>query len=174
MAVAFDTNAIKFSSGPFKMRPGLVPLCVALAMGYVYVAIWFTVACFVFSENLIWSILIMCSSLGFAVFLSIMTFCLYRDSQRRYELEVNGSELVLNVFDKVTGKDGKLMILLDDVSFAEYYPYPDTASLIFHTPYKNMEVPLWPLGERGQDVLDYLTGRGIKIVNVQSDERFPG
>ncbi len=33
--------------------------------------------------------------------------------------------------------------------------------------------PLWPLGEHAQDVIDYLSGRGIRIVNVQSDDRIP-
>jgi hypothetical protein len=36
-----------------------------------------------------------------------------------------------------------------------------------------MEVPLWPLGEQVKDVIDFLDGRGLRIVNVQSDDAIP-
>ncbi len=65
------------------------------------------------------------------------------------------------------------MVLLDDVSYGEYYPYGDSACVILHAPYCQMEVPLWPFGERGRDVIDFLTGRGIRVVDVQSDEQIP-
>ncbi len=65
------------------------------------------------------------------------------------------------------------MVLLDDVKFAEYYPYCDDSSVIFHAPYTDMEVPLWPMGLHAQDILDFLKGRGVHVINVQSDEKFP-
>ncbi len=65
------------------------------------------------------------------------------------------------------------MVLIDDVKYAEYYPYCDSSSMILHTSYAQMEVPLWPLGSRGTDVLDYLIGRGVRVVNVQSDDPIP-
>jgi hypothetical protein len=65
------------------------------------------------------------------------------------------------------------MVLLDDVSYVEYYPYSDSACIIMHACHYEMEVPLWPLGEHGQDVIDFLAGRGIRIVNVQTDDKVP-
>ena len=66
------------------------------------------------------------------------------------------------------------MVLLQDVLYAEYYPYPDSASIILHTAYSHVEVPLWPMGERGVDVVDYIAGCGIRVMNVQFDDKVPG
>ncbi len=65
------------------------------------------------------------------------------------------------------------MLLIDDIKIGEYYPYSDSASIILYTSYTEMEIPLWPLNHNGQDVIDYLTGRGVKIVNVQFDDKLP-
>ena len=63
------------------------------------------------------------------------------------------------------------MLLLEDVSYSEWYP--DTSTLLIHAPYKTIELPLWSLGPRGTDVLDFLQGRGIKICNVLLDDTIP-
>jgi hypothetical protein len=79
----------------------------------------------------------------------------------------------LVVTDRKAKKKGTQMLLLADVIYAEYYPYNDSASIIFHTNYARMEVPLWPMGERAQDVVDFLDGRGVRVINVQSDDSMP-
>jgi hypothetical protein len=45
--------------------------------------------------------------------------------------------------------------------------------IILHAPYVDMEVPLWPLSGQGADVVDFLNGRGVNVVNVQSDDKIP-
>jgi hypothetical protein len=106
-----------------------------------------------------------------------MGYIAYRllvDSKRQYVLELNASEAVLTVLDNLHRQKSTQMVLLDDVKYAEYYPYPDSASVILHAPYTMMEIPLWPLGQQSQDVMDFLAGRGIAIVNAQFDDRIPG
>jgi hypothetical protein len=88
-------------------------------------------------------------------------------------LELTDSEANLIVIDRLRKKRGVQMVLLDDITYAEYYPYRDSASIIFHTPYTDMDVPLWPMANQGRDVVDYLDGRGVKIINVQSDDPIP-
>jgi hypothetical protein len=64
-------------------------------------------------------------------------------------------------------------VLLADIIYAEYYPYLDSASIIFHTSNSDFEMPLWPMGKHAQDAIDFLTGTGVKVVDVQSDEVIP-
>jgi len=93
--------------------------------------------------------------------------------KREYVLELTESEVVLVIIDRYAKKKTTQMLLLDDVIYAEYYPYPDSSTIIYHTEYALMEVPLWPMGDRGQDVVDFTEGRGVRVINVQSDESIP-
>jgi hypothetical protein len=102
-----------------------------------------------------------------------MTYQVFCDAFKIYTFELTDAEAVLQVFDRLRRKKRVQMVLLDDIKFAEYYPYLDDSSVIFHAPYADMEVPLWPMGLHAQDILDFLKGRGVHVINVQSDEKFP-
>jgi hypothetical protein len=109
----------------------------------------------------------------FAAFLGSLTYSMFRDACRRYIFEITDTDAVLTVEDKLKRSRSIEMVVLDDIKYAEYYPYTDSACIIFHTPYLQMEVPLWPMGAHGQDVVDFLGGRGVKVVNVQTDDKIP-
>jgi hypothetical protein len=181
---ALSTAHITLTSNPHKKRVGLIPLCTGLALGWAFVLLWMIIAIvavwesayqasYEIHETFIWSMLVLGTSSTFAVCLGLMTFGLLRDCNRDYVLELTESEVVLVVIDKLRKRRGTQMVLLDDVSYAEYYPYPDSASIILHTAYADMEVPLWPMSNQGRDVVDYLDGRGVRVVNVQSDDQIP-
>jgi hypothetical protein len=170
---ALSATHITLTSNPHKKRVGLIPLCTGIALGWAFVLVWMTVAIIASQQNLIWAALVFLTSITFGFCLALMSFSLLRDSYRDYVLELTDSEVVLVVIDRLRKQRGVKMILLDDVSYAEYYPYPDSASIIFHTAYTDMEVPLWPMSNQGRDVVDYLDGRGVKVINVQSDDQIP-
>ncbi len=128
---------------------------------------------YAFSHNNYWAIVLGGSTVAFAAFLAYMSYMLVRDAFREYVFELTESEAVLFVNDRLHKKRSTCMVLLEDVRYAEYYPYSDSACVILHAPYCEMEVPLWPLGEHGQDAIDFLSGRGVRVINVQSDERMP-
>jgi len=148
---------------------------VAIVVGFMFMALWLSVAVFTIMYNVYWSVVIAGAAIAFATFLGLMANTLIRDGSRRYVLELTDTEAVLNVVEGKGNKRRKCtqMVLLDDIRFAEYYPYRDSTSLILHTNYANMEVPLWPMGDHAQDVLDFLEGRGVAVVNVQSDDPIP-
>ena len=168
------THGITLTSLPHKRRVGLLPLCTAIGVGWAFVIMWLTVAVIALWEWPAWGILIGLSSITFGALLTLFGIGLIRDSRREYRLEITESEVVLVVTDRTAKKRGTQMLLLDDVTYAEYYPYHDSSSIIFHTAYMQMEVPLWPMGDRGQDVVDFLDGRGVRVINVQSDDLMPG
>lgn len=150
-----------------------MPLIIAISFGWLFVFIWGAVSIYAFSYNNYWAAVLGGSTVAFGTFLAYMTFTLVRDAFQEYVFELTDTEAVLFVHDKLRKKRSTVMILLDDVRYAEYYPYSDSSCVILHAPYYEMEVPLWPLGEHGQDVIDYLSGRGIRVVNVQTDDRIP-
>ncbi len=113
------------------------------------------------------------AGLVFACLLGFLTYNLIREAYCDYTLEINGQEAIFSKMDNWKKKRTDQLILLTDIKYVEYYPYQDSASIIFHTPYIDMDVPLWPMGSHGQDILDFLEGAGVKIINVQSDESIP-
>jgi hypothetical protein len=171
--VALLSPAIRLESDPRIKRVGSGVMWVAIVIGFMFMGLWLCVAAFTIEYNLYWSLVIAGASIAFSFFLGMMANTLIRDSKRSYVLELTDSEAVLTVLDRGSKRISTQMVLLDDVTFAEYYPYRDCSSIILHTNYANMEVPLWPLAGHAQDVLDFLDGRGVNVVNVQSDTPFP-
>jgi len=171
--VALLKPAIRLESDPRVRRVGSNVMWVAIVIGFMFMGLWLTVAACTLEYNVYWSVVIAGASIAFSCFLYMMAQTLLRDAKRLYVLELTDSEAVLTVVDSASKRKATQMVLLDDVTFAEYYPYRDCSSLILHTTYANMEVPLWPLAGHAQDVLDFLDGRGVMVVNVQSDTPFP-
>jgi len=173
MAAVVNSVEMRLVSGSSWRRVGLIPMLVAVGLGFVFVVMWLAVAAFVFAYNPLWSLLLTASTTVFAVYLALVGQRLLSDGRRQYILELNDSEAVLVVLDRRKGCRSTQMVLLDDVRYAEYYPFQDSASIILHAPYTDMEIPLWPMGSHGQDVVDFLDGRGVRVVNVQGDDPIP-
>lgn len=172
-----DSSGLTIVSGSYKNRPGLYVILVALFIGFVFSALWLILSLFLILDghtaNIVWGAMTGLCTILYCCYMGYVVYRLIADSQRRYVLELNQSEAVLTVLDKLHCKKTTKMVLLDDVKFAEYYPYQDSSSVILHAPYTVMEIPLWPLGSHSQDVLDFLAGRGIPIVNAQFDDKIP-
>lgn len=172
------SGGLKVESGPYKSRPGLYPMLVALIIGFGFSLLWLTVSIYLILDghtpDLIWGSMTGLCTVLYCFYMGYVAYRLLVDSRRQYVLELNASEAVLTVLDNLHRKKSTQMVLLDDVKYAEYYPYPDSASVILHAPYTMMEIPLWPLGKQSQDVMDFLSGRGIAVVNAQFDDRIPG
>jgi hypothetical protein len=167
------SHLIKLVSHPYQRRTGLVPMAIAIVLGWIFVGLWFWVSILALPYNPLWSALVAASTVAFSIFLGAITASIVRDANRDYQLELNETEVVLIVVDRLRRKKSTQMVLLDDIKYAEYYPYSDSASVILHASYVAMEVPLWPLGSRALDVIDFLSGRGIRIMNVQFDDTVP-
>lgn len=167
------TNELRLVSGPSSSRVGFFPLCVALGLGFTFVCVWLGVAVVAASQNLYWAIVIVAAALAFALYLGYAAFGMIKESFKDYVVELNTSEIVLKVEDRLSHKQSTQMVLLSDVLYVEYYPYRDSASVILHTSYNHIEVPLWPLAGHGDDVISYLEGRGVKVFNVQLDDELP-
>jgi hypothetical protein len=170
-----ETGGLTIASGSCKTRPGLYPILLALLIGFAFSAVWLTVSSFLIIDgrttNVVWGILTGACTVLYCCYMAYIAYRLIGDSQREYVLELTHCEAVLTVMDKLRRKKSTHMVLLDDVKYAEFYPYPDSASVILYAPYTVMEIPLWPLGVQAQDVVDFLWGRGIPVVNAQFDGR---
>ncbi len=173
MTAVVERVGLKLVSNPYSNRTGLIPLAVAVALGWIFIFLWFSVALVAMSHNFLAGVMLLCSLSAFATFLGFLTYTMVRDAYRDYIFEITETDAVLILVDRLRHSRSTQMVLLDDIKYAEYYPYRDSASIIFHAPYIQMEVPLWPMGGRAQDVVDFLDGRGVRVVNVQSDEAMP-
>jgi hypothetical protein len=164
---------MRLVSKPFTRRTGLIPLMVALGAGWIFVLVWSLVLTVIARHNFYWTVGLSISTFAFACFLASMTYSLVNESTKEYVFELNDTEAVLSTHDKMRKTDRTQMVLLDDVTYVEYYPYCDSSCIILHAPYCEFEVPLYPLGPGGKDVVDFLIGRGLKVMNVQLDDRVP-
>lgn len=174
---ATATSGVKLLSKPYKSRAGLFPMTIALGVGYFFSFLWLITAGWMITQTStelrIWGIMTAACTVAYCGFLTLATYKLVGDGKREYTVELTDSEVVLNVIDHMRRKRGVNMVLLNDVRYAEYYPFPDSASVILHTSYASMEVPLWPFGSQAQDVIDFLEGTGVRVCNVCSDDPFP-
>lgn len=173
MVTAKPQIAIKLVSKPYSKRTALGPLMVGVAVGWIFAGLWAVTGICALWHNIYWGLMLIASTSGFSLFLGLMTYSMVRDANRSFVFELTDSDAVLYVYDRLKKRKSTQMVLLDDVKYVEYYPYSDSASMILHTPYAQMEVPLWPLGEQVKDVIDFLDGRGVKIFNVQFDDVIP-
>lgn len=155
------------------MRVGLMPMIVGVSAGWIFCCLWLAVGAMAIVYNVLWGLILICSTIAFSSYLGFMSYTLVRDSFRQFTFELTDTEAVLSVVDGLTKRRSTQMVLLDDVKYIEYYPYRDSSAMILHAPYAEMEVPLWPLGEQALDAVDFLKGRGIQIVNVQLDDAIP-
>lgn len=152
-------------------------MLVALGIGFAFSVVWLVVAvCLISGRELqyvLYGAIVALATAAYCTYMGYVAYRLLADSKRQYVLELTQCEAVLTVIDNLHKKKSTQMVLLDDVKYAEYYPYPDSSAVILHAPYTVMEVPLWPLGNQSQDVMDFLAGRGIPIVNSQFDDELP-
>lgn len=177
MVQIVDSSGLTIASGPFKKRQGLYPMLVALVIGFGFSLLWLTVSLFLILDGhtpmVVWGAMTGLCTIIYCCYMGYEAYRMLTDSNKQYILEITQSEVVLTILDKFHRKKSTQMVLLDDVKYAEYYPYQDSSSVILHAPYTVMEIPLWPLGRQSQDVMDFLSGRGIPVVNAQFDDRIP-
>jgi len=148
-------------------------MIIALGFYWVFAIVWLIAALWIFQYNWLWSLVLLAATVCFGGFLSLMTHKTVADGYKDYVLEINEQEAVLMVSDRLGNCQSTQMVLLDDVKYAEYYPYSDSSLIILHAPYVDMEVPLWPMAAHAQDVIDYLQGRNVNVVNVLSQDKIP-
>jgi hypothetical protein len=173
MSTAINPVGMKLTSNPAAKRALAATLAVGVGLGWVFMTIWLIVAWVAFTNNLIWGCVLFAAVAAFAIVLSTLTYTSVHRICRDYVFELTVNDAVLIVIDRLSKRQSTEMVVMDDIKFAEYYPYPDSACIILHTSYAKMEVPLWPMIHGGGDVLDFLKGRGIRVVNVESDELIP-
>ncbi len=177
MVATVNDVRLRLLSKPYRTRSGLTPMIIALSVGFVFSCVWFGFAVWMIlqsgSDFIAWGVLIILSTLAYCAYLVLAAYKIYADSKRQYCLELTDTEAVLAVTDTLRKKQSTQMVLLCDVKYGEYYPFADSSCIILHAPYTHMEIPLWPLGAQAQDALDFLEGRGVHIINVQTDEKIP-
>ncbi len=173
MITSGHKTSIRLVSGSCWQRIGLRPLIFYLLLAGLVTVLWYGLSLWLVPYNPIWALATGSLATLFTLYLGWVICRLVRDAYKDYTLELNGTEIVLKSFDRLKKQTTVEMVLLDDVTYAEYYPYQDSGCIILHAPYVNLEVPLWPMGTRGQDVVDFLKGSGVTVVNVLSDEKIP-
>jgi hypothetical protein len=173
MAAAVGSVRIKLHSQPYVKRVGLWPMLIVVAFAWGFDLMWLFVACWTFQFNAYWAVTLLGATVAFGSCLSFMSWKMFTDAYREFDLELTDEEVVLSVIDRFRKKKAVQMVLLDDVKYAEYYSFQDSASIILHADYADMEVPLWPMGTTGRDVVDFLNGRGVTVVDVQFDDKVP-
>lgn len=149
------------------------PVFWGIAYGYLMSLTIILTAIFTFKYNFYLPLALLITGIAFSLFLTFYIYRTIKEASCDYILEITGQDAIFTKIDSRNKKRTDQLLLLSDIKYVEYYPYQDSASIIFHTPYIDMDVPLWTMGEHVQDVLDFLKGAGIKIINVESDEAIP-
>ena len=152
---------------------GMAPMLLGICFGWIMVAAAILISCLAFAHIQYFALSFILPAFIFALFLIANTYNLIRQSNCDYVFEITNHDAAFCKIDRLQRKKTMELVLLSDIKYAEYYPYLDSASIIFHTAYADTEVPLWPMGKHAQDAVDFLVGAGVKVIDVQSDEAIP-
>jgi hypothetical protein len=151
----------------------MMPMILGIGLGWLMVAGGLFAASLAFAHNQYFACGLAAPSFIFALYLIFNTYNLIRQSNCDYIIEISDHDAAFSKIDHWQKKKTNQSILLADIKYAEYYPYLDSASIILHTSSSDIEMPLWPMGKHARDAVDFLTGMGVKVVDVQSDEAIP-
>jgi len=151
----------------------VIPMLWGTGIGYIMVGTAFFGSYLVLQHNSYLALSLFIPALAFAILLGVVAYRLIADILCDYTLEISAEDVVFSKYDRLRKKQTNQLALLSDIKYVEYYPYQDSASIIFHTNDLDIDVPLWPLGGHVQDVVDFLTGAGVRVIDVQSDESIP-
>ena len=173
MAIVANPTKLYLCSKPFKQRSGKLTMTIFLGVSWAFAFVWLAASVWLMTYNILWGLTICVSTTLFCFYLYLMSKGLIEDARLDYVLELTDSEIIYTVLDRKRAKHCTKMVLIDDISFVEYYPFKDSALAIFHAPYIDLEVPLAPMGDCAQDVIDFLTGKGVPIFNTLCDDKFP-
>ena len=174
MAIVANPTKLYLCSKPFRQRSGKLTMTIFLGASWFFACVWLCASVWLMTYNLLWGLTIAASTSLFGFYLYLMSKSMIADAGLDYVLELTDSEIIYTVLDRKHKKHSTKMVLIDDISFVEYYPFKDSALAIFHAPYIDLEVPLSPMGDCAQDVIDFLTGKGVPIFNTLCDDKFPG
>jgi hypothetical protein len=151
----------------------LMPMAWGIGFGWIMVGAALVASSLAFLHYQYLALTLVLPVFIFALFLAVNTYDLIRQSNCDYVIEISDHDATLSKTDCWQKKKTCKSILLADIKYAEYYPYLDSASIIFHTSNSDFEMPLWPMGRHARDAVDFLAGTSVKVVDVQSDEVIP-
>jgi hypothetical protein len=164
---------IKLVSNRDSCYRSMVPMMWGIGLGWIMVGAGVLAGSLAFAHNQYYSLGLVVPAFIFALYLIFNTYNLIRQSTCEYIIEITDHDAAFSKIDHWQKKKTNQSILLADIKYAEYYPYLDSASIIFHTSYSDIEMPLWPMGNHARDAVDFLAGTGVKVIDVQSDEAIP-
>lgn len=163
--IVSDNDYIKLVSRPYHQRIALIPVSIALVLGWLIViaalVLLFTLQAMPFYFLFI-------AMLG-GTYLAFVTISYIKDSKQQYELQINGKQITLLAFDKDRNTRTRQQISLGELISAEYFTPRDTSSLFLHGKNNDVEIPLWTFGPQQEYiVIDYLKAHGVKTIDVPS------
>ncbi len=164
---------IKLVSNKKACYRSLAPMIFGILLGWTMVGTGIYASYLAIGHSKFLALTIGLPTAVFSGFLILITYTLVRQSSCQYVLEITDHDAAFSKIDPLKKKTVTKVVLLSDIKYVEYYPYLDSATIIFHTPYQDTEVALWPMGEHARDAIDFLSGLGVKIVDVQSDDPIP-
>jgi hypothetical protein len=142
----------------------------AIVGGWTLAVIGLLIGMYAAQYSAVWSSLILLTVAGSCAVMAFLTYCWYKDSQRIYELSIDGDEIELSFWDKRDGRKFEHRLALADVSLAEYFEPKDSASLLLRNRHKSLEIPLWTFGPHAEKtIVDYVRLSGVKIIGIPGD-----
>lgn len=161
---------LKFSSRPYHRRVALLPTSLSLAVAWLFLASWLTLAFYMMPIIPLWSCMAMLTVAALSPFLFVFSYQRIKDAFDTYELELGGEQVKLSLFNRAGELKKKQTFYLKEIRRAEYYQTRDTASIVLRTVTDDMDIPLWSFGpDAERQIVEFVRTRGIKTVGIPND-----
>ena len=166
--VVLSRPTMTLHSRPYKRRIALIPMSIALVLGWALEVLSIFLAVAVLKYDIFWGIARLALVGAFGLWLGFITFNWVDASSQTHDLQIDGDIVELQTFDTKRRQHTTQQISLDEVQTAEFYTPSDTASLTLNgRAGKSLEIPLWSFAPESQkQILSYVRERGVNLISV--------
>ena len=148
-------------------RKGQTGVILLYGLAWVFVAVWYAAAWATIDNSIAYAALLAVVNTAFMVYLLFAFKKLKTRLKTQYVVEVTDRAIH---FFKIGGepyKQNHKCLELDKIEQAECYRYQDSGSMIIMSRSgQKMEIPMWCMPSNGEDLVECLKNRGIKILNI--------
>lgn len=157
----------KFHSRPYNKRPAFVAAALALAISWILVFVWVTVALMHYSQDSVLGYFELLSVLGVVAVAMFMTFALIHEKNIEQELVIDDETLSLSTFDNNEHTAVIQSVDFKDVSSAEHFKAADTGAIVLHGKQEDLEIPTWCFDhEIDLMLVEKLRSENIPVIGV--------
>lgn len=147
-------------------KPAGILMAIFLAAAWMVVFVYLGWFWWLHDLNTLWSLVILAVTLAFGAYLYFATARLIKHNRRRYEIVADNRSIDLIETNRAGEIVRESHVDVDRIDSAEVYSYADENVVVLRSGQDAVEIPLWPFGSFGKELIRALKSSGIPVSQV--------